>query len=86
MCVCVRACAPDTFTHSGVRVQSVASRTFALEAAEGVDALPSLAQARQLLALVDVCRQRVDMFTSLGLHTCVCACVCMCVGGVCTSR
>lgn len=65
-------CVSDTFTHSGVRVQSVASRTFALEAAEGVDALSSLAQTRQLLALVDVCqRQRVDKVTFLCLRTCV---------------
>lgn len=66
-------CVPDTFTHSGVRVQSVASRTFALEAAEGVDALSSLAQTRQLLALVDVCqRQRMDEVTFLCLRACVC--------------
>lgn len=73
MCVFV----PDTFTHSGVRVQSVASRTFALEAAKGVDALSSLAQTWQLLAFVDVCRQRVDMFTFL--------CLRVCAGGACTS-
>lgn len=65
-------CVPDTFTHSGVRVQSVASGTFTLEAAEGVDALSSLAQTRQLLALVDVCqRHRVDEVTFLCLSVCV---------------
>lgn len=75
MCVSVT----DTFTHSGVRVQSVASRTFALEAAKGVDALSSLAQTRQLLALIDVCqRQRVDEVTFLCLRACVCvSAVCM---------
>lgn len=66
-------CVPHTFTHSGVRVQSIASGTFALEAAEGVDAVSSLAQARQLLALVDVCqRQRGDMAMFLWLCVCVC--------------
>lgn len=63
--MCVRMCVSDTFTHSGVRVQGVASRTFALEAAEGVDAPSSLAQTRQLLALVDVCRrQKGDVYVS----------------------
>lgn len=69
-------CVSDTFTHSGVRVQSVASRTFALEAAKGVDAPSSLAQTRQLLALVDVCqRQKVDVYVSepaCMLAMCVC--------------
>lgn len=36
-------------------VEVVARRTLALETAEGVDADPALAEARQLLALVDVC-------------------------------
>ena len=44
-----------TFTDAGLFVEVVARRTLALEAAEGVDAVPSLAQARQLLALIDVC-------------------------------
>lgn len=46
----------DTFAHSGVRVESVSSGTFTLEASKGVDARSPLAQARQLLTLVDVCR------------------------------
>lgn len=43
-----------TFADAGVLVQVVAQGTLALEAAEGVDAVPALAQPRQLLALVDV--------------------------------
>lgn len=46
----------DTFAHSGVRVESVSSGTFTLEASKGVDARSPLAQARQLLTLIDVCR------------------------------
>lgn len=48
----------DTFADPGVCVESVASGTFALEASKGVDAHAPLAQARQLLALVDVCRKQ----------------------------
>lgn len=47
-------CESNTFTDSGLRVESVASWTFTLEAAKSVDALSSLAQAWQLLALIDV--------------------------------
>ena len=43
-----------TFTDAGLFVEVVARRTLALEAAEGVDAVPSLTQAWQLLALIDV--------------------------------
>lgn len=46
--------APNTFTDPGVLVQVVAQGTLALEAAEGVDTVPSLAQPWQLLALVNV--------------------------------
>lgn len=47
-------CESNTFTDSGLCVESVASWTFTLEAAKCVDALSSLAQAWQLLALIDV--------------------------------
>lgn len=43
-----------TVTHARVFVQVVASWTATLEAAEGVDALPTLAQPWKLLALIDV--------------------------------
>lgn len=47
---------PLTVTHSSVFVQVVTSWTATLEAAEGVDALSPLAQPRELLALIDVCK------------------------------
>lgn len=56
MCLCVS----NTFTDSGIYVESVASWTFTLEAAKGVDALSSLAQAWQLLALIDVCQREKE--------------------------
>ena len=63
MCLCVFVAAQKytfgsyTFADSGFCVEDVASWTFTLEAAEGVDALSSLAQAWQLLALIDVCQR-----------------------------
>lgn len=53
MC-CRYVCADDTFTDSGICVECVAFWTFTVEAAKSVDALSTLAQAWQLLALVDV--------------------------------
>lgn len=50
----------DIFTDSGIWVEGVASWTFTLEAAKGVDALSSLAQAWQLLALIDVFQDDSD--------------------------
>lgn len=75
-CVCEAAqsvCVCVTFTDSGVCVESVASRTFTLEAAKGVDALSALAQAWQLLALVDVCQKEKG---NTQRH-CVCVWVCV---------
>lgn len=45
-----------TLADAGLLVEVVSCRTLALEAAKGVDAVPALAQTRQLLALVDVWR------------------------------
>lgn len=47
-------------THARVFVQVVAGWTTALEAAEGVDALPTLAQPRKLLALINVFQYNGD--------------------------
>lgn len=45
-----------TLADAGLLVQVVSSRTLALEAAKGVDAVAALAETRQFLALVDVWR------------------------------
>lgn len=50
---------PQTFADPGLLVELKASRTVALEAAEGVDAVAAVAQARQLIALVDICQTHV---------------------------
>lgn len=50
-------CASNTFTDSVIYVEGKASWAFTLEAAKGVDASSSLAQAWQLLAFVDVCQR-----------------------------
>lgn len=47
-------------THTRVFIQVVASWTATLEAAEGVDALPTLAQPWKLLALIDVFQYNGD--------------------------
>lgn len=61
----------DTFADSGVCVESVASGTFALEASKGVDAHSPLAQAWQLLTLVDVCRKQRVRRKLLCMHVVV---------------
>lgn len=45
---------PFTITHSGVFIQVVACGTAALEAAEGVDTFPALAQPWELLTLINI--------------------------------
>lgn len=66
-----------TITHARVFIQVIASWTATLEAAEGVDALPTLAQPRKLLALIDVyqkdnkaCLQDVNQPRSSKRHVC----------------
>ncbi len=44
-----------TFADASLLVEVVSGGTLALEAAEGVNAVPPLTQTGQLLALVDVC-------------------------------
>lgn len=59
LCVLVfGVCVSNTFTDSGLCVKCVTFRAFTLEAAKGIDALSSLAQAWQLLALVYVCKRK----------------------------
>ena len=45
---------PFTITHSGIFIQVVARWTAALEAAEGIDTFPALAQPWKLLALINI--------------------------------
>lgn len=71
-------CESNTFTDSGFCVEGVASWTFTLEAAKGVDALSSLAQARQLLALIDVCqREKRKHLWALWVGV-ICVSICKC--------
>lgn len=71
VCIEIHVCVSNTFTDSGFCVEGVASWAFTLEAAKGVDALSSLAQAWQLLALIDVCQREIkDTLSGI-----VCGCV-----------
>lgn len=43
-----------TLTDASLLIEIVSCRTLTLETAKGVDAVPTLAETRQLLALIDI--------------------------------
>lgn len=59
-----------TVAHSGVFIQVVARWTAALEATEGVDAFPALAQPGELLALINIYQEEGGkIFFTIGNQT-----------------
>lgn len=63
----MRVCVFNTFTDSGFLVEGIASWTFTLKTAKGVDAVSSLTQSRQLLTLIDVWQRKRERKHSVAL-------------------